>query len=51
MDVLTVIRLHWQLTRSQLEHNHKPDLEILQPRQYHLVRIYLYHRNAHDKLS
>jgi hypothetical protein len=37
-------RLHWRLTRSQLEQNHKPDLEVLAPKQYQLVRIYLYHR-------
>jgi hypothetical protein len=37
-------RMHWRLTRSQLEQNHKPDLEVLAPKQYQLVRIYLYHR-------
>jgi transcription initiation factor TFIIIB Brf1 subunit/transcription initiation factor TFIIB len=48
--VLTGRRLHWQLTRSQLEHNHQGDLSILQPKQYQHVRIYLYHRNIHRKV-
>jgi hypothetical protein len=36
-------RLHWQLTRTQLDQNHKPDLDILLPNQYQLIRIFLYH--------